>query len=327
MSRGHLKLFSNRSGNYFAEKLSKELDTPISKLETIIFADGERKVEIKDSVRGCDTYIVQSCFDPTSKRSIYDNFFELLITGDALKRSGASDLTAVLPYHPFTRQDKRSSREPLTARLAASLIETSGFGNVITAELHAEQIVGFYKDATIENLPGAGTIISSFKEAYPNLNGNLVVISPDAGGAKRAEYFARKLDVKAAQAFKKRFREEANEVEDIRIVGNVKDHNILVVDDMVDTGGSIAILVDKLREIGVDEIKVCCTHALLNGKALPRIKERGIEVIATDTIPRTDEFKKENSWYKEISIAPLFAKVIKNLNENKSVSELYEEYS
>ncbi len=325
MSRGRLKLFANRSGEQFAQKLSRELNIPLSAMTTTDFADGESKVTIKDTVRGCDVYLVQNCFDPTSERSVVENFFEMLQTGDALRRAGASKVTAILPFHPFLRQDKSSGREPLTARLATDLIRTSGFHNVISCELHAEQIVGFYKVTKIDNLPSSRFLISYYKQQHPELNGNLVVMAPDAGGAKRAEFYAKKLGARAAQAFKTRSVTEANVVEELKVAGLVRGYDVLIVDDMIDTGGSIAKLVHKLREKGVNNISVCCTHPLLNKEAGEKLKELGVIVIGTDTIPRTAEFKQQNPWYKEVSLAPLFAKAIYNMNYDKSFSELYYE--
>ncbi len=324
MSRGCLKLFANRSGEQFAQKLSKELNIPISQLQTLDFADGESKIIIKESVRGCDVYLIQSCFDPTSERNIYQNFFELLQAGDAFKRAGANKITAVLPYNPFARQDKSSGREPLTARLAADLISASGFDNVITADLHAKQIIGFYKNTKIDNLPASHIIAANFRLQNPEINGNLVCIAPDAGGAKRSEYYARKLQCRAAQAFKMRSDVEANNVEKLKVAGLVEGYNVLVVDDMIDTAGSLTKLVDELRKKEANNIFVCCTHALLNGPAIERLNSMGIKIIATDTIPRTEEFKQENPWYTEISLAPLFAKAIYNINKDQSVSDLYE---
>lgn len=325
MSRGKLKLFANLSGEQFAQKLSMELDYPISPLKTKEFADGELNISIGETVRGCDVYLVQSCFDPNTNRGVYRNFFELLQTGDALKRSGAHKLTAILPYHPFARQDKSAGREPLTARLVADLIHTAGFDNIITADLHAKQIVGFYKGTMIDNLPASTVLIDYFRTQYPKINGDLVVISPDTGGAKRAEFYARELHCRAAQAFKMRSRDTVNEIEKLKVAGLVEGHNILVVDDMVDTAGSIDELVSKLKEKECEKIVVCCTHALLNGKALNRIRTSKVEIIATDTISRTVEFMEENPWYKEVSLAPLFAKAISHINKDQSVSELYED--
>lgn len=325
MSRGCLKLFANRSGEQFAEKLSRELNVPISEMKTLDFADGESKIILKESVRGCDAYLTQNCFDPTSGRSIYKNFFELLQAGDALRRAGANKVTALLPYHPFARQDKSTGREPLTARLAADLMTVAGFDNVICSDLHAKQIVGFYKKTKIDNLPASNILSSHFREKFPEINGNLVVMAPDAGGAPRAEFYARRLQCRAAQAFKLRSNYEANYVEKLKVAGLVKGHNVLIVDDMIDTGGSIVKLVKELKEKEVNKILICCTHALLNKDAVEHLNSLGADVIATDTIPRQEEFGQQYPWYKEISLAPLFAKAVFNLNQDKSVSELYED--
>ena len=325
MSRGRIKLFANRSGMHFAEKLSRELNINLSQMGTLDFANGESKILLKDSARGCDVYIIQSCFDPTSSRNIYQNFFELLQAGDAMRRSGANKITAVLPEIPFSRQDKSTGREPLTARLAADMIEASGFDNVITSDLHAKQIVGFYEKAKIDNLPASHVLASMFRELYPEVNGDLVCISPDVGGAARAEYYARRLECRAAQAFKMRSTKIANEVETLKVAGLVRGHNILIVDDMVDTAGSIVKLHEKLTEKDVTKVMICCTHALLNGPAIERLNSIGCDLITTDTIPRDENFKKENPWYKEISLAPLFAKAIYNINHDQSVSDLYED--
>ena len=322
MSRGKLKLFANRSGGQFADKISKRLRIKVSPLKTIDFADGETKVIIEDSVRGCDVYLVQCCFDPNSNRNVYQNFFELLQTGDALKRAGASKITAILPYHPFSRQDKSNGREPLTARLAVDLIETSGFDNVITSDLHAPQMVGFYKKTKIDNLPASEYLIKEFKKVYTSKN-NLVVMAPDAGGAKRAELYAINLNARAAQAFKIRSNSEANKIEQLKVAGLVEGYNVLIIDDMIDTAGSLKSLVEKLKTKNVKTIYACCTHALLNKNAISLINELGINLVASDTIPRNGEFKLNNKWYKEVSLAELFAKAINHLNNDKSVSELY----
>ncbi len=323
MSRGQIKLFSNRSGEQFAKKISKELDIPLSPLETMEFADGETKTSIRDTVRGCDVYLVQSCFDPTSERNVYQNFFELLQAGDALKRAGANKLTAVLPYLPFSRQDKSTGREPLTARLVADMVETTGFDNLICADLHARQIEGFYKHTTIDNLPSTPELLAFIKENYRHLLENLVVVSPDAGGARRAEVFARELRVRAAQSFKVRSNDKANYVEKIKVSGLITDKNVLIPDDIIDTAGTIEKLFVYLRKHKTREAILCTTHALLNGSALERIISTGADLITTDTIPRTPEFKAANPWYHEISLSRLFAEAIYRINKDQSISELY----
>lgn len=322
MSRGQLKLFSNRSGERFAKKVAKELRVDVSPMRTVDFADSETKICLDDSVRGCDVYVVQNCFDPTSKRSVRENFFEMLQAGDAFKMAGASKATAIMPYHPFSRQDKSTGRECLTASLAARLIEASGFDNVICSDLHSAQMIGFYRDAKIDNLPASDYLIAKFRELYGDLE-RLVVIAPDAGGAKRAELYAKKLHARPAQAFKIRSSDEANKVEELKVAGLVEDYNLLVVDDMIDTAGSLKKLVEKLKDKRVKHIYVCCTHPLLNGKATFILRELELEILTADTIPRTERFLRANPWYKEVSLAPLFARAVHNINNDQSVSELY----
>lgn len=197
MTRGKLKLFSNFSGNIFANRLVKELkrlnpDIKKSKITTINFADGESKQVIEETVRGADVYLVQNCLDRYSKNSINDNFFEMCQAVYALKGAGASKVTSVMPYHPYLRQDKTSGREPITARLAINFIESSGFDNVISAELHADQIEGFYDKVKIDNLRASNFLIEYLKNSLKDDPENTVVISPDSGGAPRAEHYAKK---------------------------------------------------------------------------------------------------------------------------------------
>jgi len=330
-TRGRLKLFANRSGEQFARKVSTSLsermqtDVPISHMLTLDFADGESKVIVEESVRGCDVYVVQSCSDPTSSRGVYKNFFELLQAADALRGAGANTVTAVMPYHPFERQDKSSGREPITGKLAATMIMAAGFNNVLCADLHAPQMEGFYDNrvTVIDNLPATSTLLEYVTQNYPTMMDNLVVIAPDAGGAKRSEKVAEKLGARAAQAFKMRDDYTPNTPTSLRVAGLVGGKNILIMDDMVDTAGSVDELVRKLREKEVASTLICCTHALLNGKAIERLAAMGTPLVATDTIPRNPEFLSENPWYHEVSLAPLFAEAIYRINHGLSISELY----
>ena len=323
-TRGCIKLFANRSGEQFAQKISNELKLPLSKMTTKDFADTESKPTIEDSVRGCDVYLVQSCFDPNSDRSVQDNFFEFLAAGDALVNAGCDKLTGILPYHPFERQDKIEGREPATARLAIQCIEAARFDNIITTDLHSKQIESFYRTTKIDNLPADKYLINELRCNYQNFFADKIkTIGPDANAAKIAEKYAIALGIKAAQAFKMRDLDSPNKVASLKIAGLVDERNILVVDDMIDTAGTLEKLVLKLMEIGSEEIIGCFTHALLNPPAIGIIEKYNIEVIATDTIPRTEEWKRNHIWYKEVSIAPLHSKAIKNLNQNKSISNLY----
>jgi ribose-phosphate pyrophosphokinase len=329
MLRGKLKVFANRSGRQFAEKISNELNKPLSPLKTVDFADGETKIILeseKGSVRGCDTYVIQNCFDPTSNRNVYQNFFELLQTGDAIKRAGANKLTAVMPYHPFSRQDKSTGRESLTARLVADLIETAGFDNIICSDLHAPQIEGFYKNTVIDNFPATYILLEYIKNNFKKDIEKLVVIPPDTGGSKRAEKYASELKARPAQSFKVRSNGRANHIEKLKLAGKVTGYNVLVVDDMIDTAGSIEKLFESLRIKNINNSIICCTHSLLNGSALERIVTTNSDLVTTDSIPRTQEFQKQHKWYHEVSLAPLYAEAIRRLNNNESLSELYNNY-
>jgi ribose-phosphate pyrophosphokinase len=255
---------------------------------------------------------------------VRENFFELLQAGDAFKMAGASKVTAIMPYHPFSRQDKSTGRECLTASMAARIIESSGFDNVICSDLHSAQMIGFYRGTKIDNLPSSEYLISKFKK-HDHKSERLVVMAPDAGGAKRAELYAKELGARPAQAFKIRSSDKANTIEELKVAGLVEGCNLLIVDDMIDTAGSLKKVVEKLRGKNVNEVYVCCAHALLNGSAIQIIKELGVDILTTDSIPRTKEFKAENPWYKEVSLAPLFAKAIHNINNDESVSGLYHE--
>jgi ribose-phosphate pyrophosphokinase len=332
MARGKLKLFSNRSGYDFTNRLVNELNklSPESrysvergKITNIDFADGESKQIVEETVRGVDAYLVQNCLDKYSKRSIQDNFFEMCQTAYALKGAGASNVTGVMPYHPFLRQDKSKGREPITARLAINWIESSGFDNIITSDMHADQIVGFYDNVKVDNLRASNVLIEYLSNSMKDDPKNTVIIAPDAGGAPRSESFAKHLGCRAAQSFKMRSNRKANHIDVLKIAGRVKDKNIIIVDDMIDTGGSIDKLVKELRRKKAKDITVCCTHSIFSNPAVDRLSKLEVEVIGTDTIPHNRNFKKENKWYTDISLAPLFAKAIYNINNDFSVSDLY----
>ena len=327
MGRGQLRIFANRSGEYFAKAVIKELNTNVDNkivlgnIKTVDFADGEIKPMIKETVRGADVYLVQNCFDPKSTRSVHDNFFEMCSTVDALKRAGARHITLVIPYHPFLRQDHQKRREPITARLATDFITISGVGAVITIEMHQAQIEGFYKKTKADDLKTAKLLCEYIKENY-NIK-DTVVLAPDAGAAKKAEEFARILNLDIAQGFKIRCNDQANFVEKLEIVGNVKGKNVIVPDDMIDTAGTCLKIYNKLKELGANKISFCCTHALLNNPAMERLSKTDSEVITTDSIWHGEKFYEENKKIKLVSLAKLYAKVISNFNKDKSVSELY----
>ncbi len=328
MGRGRLIVFANRSGEYFANKLINELNKlrpeenlESGKIETMNFSNEESKVTIKETVRGADVYLVQSCYDPLSTRSINDNFFEMCCTIDALKRAGARYVTLVMPFHPYLRQDKMSEREPITARLAVEFIKVAGADAVITADMHTKQIEGFYHKVTSDNLTSQILFCKYIKER--NQLESYVVLAPDAGATRTADEFAEMLKLDRVQVSKHRNYSIPNCVDEITLVGSVKNKNVLIFDDMIDTAGTIKKIIDEIKSKGAQKITICATHGLLTGPAIERLKDIDGEIIITDTIYRGPNFTKENPEYKIISIAPIFANAIDNLNKDSSVSKVY----
>jgi len=327
MGRGRLLIFANRSGEYFANEVIKQINNiskekiELGKLKTIDFANGESKPMLKESVRGADVYLVQCCFDPQTKRSIHDNFFEMCTTVDALTRAGARNITLIMPHHPFLRQDHQVRREPITARLATDFITISGADSVITTDMHKKQLEGFYKKTKIDNLQTIKLISNYIKDEF-NLK-NTIILAPDSGAAKKAEDFAEYLNLGIAQGFKERSNEEANVITKLKIIGEIKDKNVIIPDDMIDTAGTCLRIYERLKELGAKKIMFCCTHALLNDPAMKRIKQMNAEIICTDSIWHGKEFYEQNKNIRVVSLAELYAKVIYSINKDISVSSLY----
>ncbi len=369
MARGELALFTCESGEKFAELLPNEIDkikfeaatkllqessnfigniilpqkTKVDKIKTTRFADGEIKTELGSSVRGKDVFLVQSLIGSDVNRvtsccseydcGIHTRLIETLFAIDAIKGAGAAYVNVVIPYLAYGRQDKRKGRESRSAKVIASLFDAIEPKNIrttlITMDLHAGQIESFYDNVKVENLKPASILIDFFKKNHKESLENLVVVSPDAGGAARAEYYAKKLQTENALMSKKRSYVEANLVEEIYLLGSVKDKNVLIVDDMIDTAGSLEKAVYKLRENGALDILAACSHPLFSCPAVERLGNlyvKGIlkEVVGTDSIIYGDSFKEKNKWFKQVSIAPLVAKVIYNINNNLSVSSLFD---
>lgn len=353
MQRAELALFTCKPGQGFAEKLPKELDkirfesqgpiwnnnfddflnklgTKLNLVETTEFADGEIKTELESSVRGKDVFLVQSIIE---KSDLHKRIFETLFTLDAIKGAGASNVNIIVPYLPYNRQDKRRGRESLSAKVLAGLFDSIEPKNIrttlITMDLHADQIVGYYNSTKVENLKPGSTLINYLKENHKDILENLVVVSPDAGGAPRAEFYSKRLETDMAQMSKRRSYVRANLVEEVRLLGNVEDKNVLIVDDMIDTAGSLVKAVDKLKENGALDIYAICAHPLFSYPATIRIGDlysKGLlkGVITTDSIMYSGEFLEQNTWFKQVSIAPLVARVIYNINNNLSVSSLFD---
>ncbi len=307
--RGY-KIFAGTASESFALEISKYLDVPLSGANISRFSDGEIGCQISESVRGRDVFIVQSTGAPSN-----DNLMELLIMTDALRRSSAKSINAVIPYFGYARQDRKAApRVPITAKLVANLIQTAGIDRVITMDLHAGQIQGFF-DIPVDNLYGAILFINHIKSK--NLE-DLVVASPDIGGVARARYFASRLGVDMAIVDKRR--EKANVAEVMNIIGDVQGKNVVLVDDMIDTAGTIVKGAAALKEHGAKRVIACCTHPVLSGPAYERICNGELdELIVSDTLPLRESCDK----ITVLPAAPVFAEVIRRVYHNESVNSLF----
>lgn len=305
------KIFSGSAHWEFSIEIAKHLGTSLSKATINRFSDGEINVQIGESVRGKDIFIVQPTCAPTN-----DNLMELLIMTDALKRSGANSINAVIPYFGYARQDRKAApRVPITAKLVANLIEQSGIDRVITMDLHAGQIQGFF-DIPVDNLYGSIIFQDYLREKS---FANPIIASPDIGGVARARYFADRMGMDLVIVDKKR--EKANESEVMNIIGDVSGKDVILIDDMIDTAGTMCKAADVLKSKGANSVIALGTHPVLSGPALERISKSSLdEVIMTNSIPIKDKHPK----IKILSIAPLFAEVIRRIYHNESVNSLFD---
>ncbi|HEX16205.1 MAG TPA: ribose-phosphate pyrophosphokinase [Deltaproteobacteria bacterium] len=308
-----LKIFSGNSNPALAEKICAYLKVPIGKAEVKTFSDGEVSVEIDESVRGADVFVIQSTCPPVN-----NNLMELLIMIDALRRASAERISAVIPYYGYARQDRKvAPRHPISAKLVANLITVAGTDRVLTMDLHAGQIQGFF-DIPVDNLFATPVLLDYLRSRYMD---DLVIVSPDAGGVERARAFAKRLDASLAIIDKRR--ERANVSQVMNIVGEVRGKVTVILDDMVDTAGTLTQAAFALKEHGAKAIYACCTHPVLSGKAVERIEESPIEeLIVTDTIPLSQQ-AQECEKIKVLSVAELFAEAIKRIHLNQSVSSLF----
>ncbi len=307
--RGY-KIFSGSACTEFAAEVCRTLDVPLSKASVKRFSDGEINVQISESVRGRDVFIIQSTGAPSN-----DNLMELLIMTDALRRSSANSITAVVPYFGYARQDRKAApRVPITAKLVADMFETAGIDRVVTIDLHAGQIQGFF-DIPVDNLYGA--IIFQEYIASKNLP-NPVIASPDIGGVARARYFAEKLGLEMVIVDKRR--EKANESEVMNIIGDVTGKVVIMIDDMVDTAGTMVKAAAALKKRGAASVMACATHGVLSGKAFENINNGELdELVISNTLTLNGQSDK----IKVLSVAPLFAEVIRRVYHNESVNSLF----
>jgi ribose-phosphate pyrophosphokinase len=311
---GELKVFSGNANRPLAEKVCDYLGISLGNAEVKTFSDGEISVEINENVRGKDVFIIQPTCPPVN-----DNLMELLIMIDAARRASAGRITAVIPYYGYARQDRKvAPRQPISAKLVANLITVAGASRVLTMDLHAGQIQGFF-DIPVDNLFARPVLLHYLKEHFKD---DLVIVSPDAGGVERARAFAKRLDASLAIIDKRR--ERANVAEVMNIIGDVKGKTAVIVDDMVDTGGTLTKAASALLDKGASAVYACCTHPVLSGNAVQRIAESPLkELIVTDTIPLSEEARK-CSKIKVLSVGKLFGEAVRRIHLNESVSVLFE---
>jgi ribose-phosphate pyrophosphokinase len=310
---GGIKVFSGNSNRALTDEICNFLSCDPGSATAERFSDGEFNFQITENVRGADVFIVQPTCPPTDA-----HLMELLVMLDAFRRSSAERVTAVIPYYGYARSDKKDRpRVSIAAKLVSNLIATAGADRVLTMDLHAAQIQGFF-DIPVDHLYAAPVFIGHYQS---NPMPNLTVVAPDTGGAERARAYAKRLNADLALCDKRR--EKANVAEVMNVVGDVSGRNCLIVDDMCDTGGSLVKVARALRDEGADRIHACFTHPVLSGKACEQLKGSEIEqVVTTNTIPlRDDACRLEN--IKVLSIAPLLAKAIKSIHEETSVSSLF----
>ena len=313
-----LRIFTGNANPTLAANIAAELDTPLGEISVKQFSDGEIFVKIEESARGQDIFIVQPTCYPVN-----DNLMELLIMIDAFRRASARRITVVLPYYGYARQDKKiKPREPVTARLVANLITQAGASRVLCLDLHAGQIQGFF-DLPVDHLY-AGPLIAEHLKAEGLYDGNTVVVSPDVGGVARARALAEHLKTSIAIIAKRR--PQPNQVEIMELIGNVSGKVCIMIDDMIDTGGSIVQGAEALMDRGATAVHACCTHGILSGTAISRVDCSPLRsLVVTDTIPLPEA--KRHPKIKVLSVAPLLADAIFRIHEDNSVSELFSHYA
>jgi len=301
------KIFAGNATRELAEKIAKNLGTSLGNVEIFRFSDGEFQPSFEETVRGEDVFIVQSTFPPT------ENLFEVLQMVDAAKRASANNITAVIPYFGFARQDRKDRpRVSIGAKLVANLLSAAGVNRVMTMDLHADQIQGFF-EVPVDHLY-ASTIFLPYIQSL-NLP-DLVMAAPDTGGTKRANSYAKYLDCDLAICYKQR--EKANEVASMTVIGNVKGKDVVIVDDMIDTAGTLTKAAQMMIEHGAKSVRAVCTHAVLSGPAHDRIENSVLtELIVTDTIP----LARTNSKIKVLTVADLFSTVIDSVLNHESISK------
>jgi len=306
------KIFAGNSNLELADEIASIMGKPLGKAVVSTFSDGEISVNVQETVRGRDIFIIQSTSAPVN-----NNLMELLILIDAMKRASAGRINAVVPYYGYARQDRKAkARDPITAKLVADLISAAGADRVVTMDLHAAQIQGYF-DIPVDHLFGIPVLVKHFKKRKLS---DLIIVSPDHGSVTRARHMAEPLNVPIAIIDKRR--QKANESEIMHVIGDIEDKVCILVDDIIDTSGTIANAANKLVEFGAKEVYACATHGVLSGAAIQRIKDSAIkEMVLLNTIPIDRE--KLNGKIRVLSVAPIFAEAMINIHNNDSVSKMF----
>lgn len=315
--KDHIKIFAGSSCPKLAKAIADKLKLPLGEIEVGKFSDGETAVHVGESVRGCDVFVVQSTSTPVN-----DNLMELLVMIDALRRASAGRITAVMPYFGYARQDRKArARDPITAKLVADLITTAGADRVLTMDLHANQIQGFF-DIPVDHLLGMPVLANEILRDKKLVGGDdLVVVSPDVGSVGRARALAHKLNAPLAIVDKRR--PKPNVMEVMNVIGDIKGKRCLIIDDMIDTAGTICQGAQALVDCGATEVHACCTHAVLSGPALERLDKSVLKsLIMLDTIER--DAIEITPVTETISVATIFAAAIESIYSDLPVSRLYE---
>jgi ribose-phosphate pyrophosphokinase len=304
-----VKIFSGTATNYLAEKIAAAYGKPLGKMTLQRFSDGEMSPFMEESVRGCDVFLVQSTFPPA------DNLMELLLLMDAARRASASYVTVVLPYFGYARQDRKDKpRVAIAAKLVANLLSAAGADRLMTCDLHAGQIQGFF-DVPVDHLDGSAIFVPYLQNTKLE---NLVFAAPDVGGVGRARNFAKIFQAEMVVCDK--HRQRANEIASMQIIGNVEDANVVLIDDIIDTGGTMCRAAEVIMEKGARSVRAFCTHPLMSGKAYENIEASVLEeLVVTDTIP----MRRESPKVKVLSVAHLFATAIRRVHDHESISSLF----
>ena len=313
-----IKIFSGSSNKALAEAICREIGIPLGNSEVGTFSDGECFASFYETVRGSDVFVIQSTNNPVN-----NNLMEMLVMIDALKRASAGRITAVIPYFGYARQDRKTKpRDPITAKLVANMITTAGADRVLTMDLHAAQIQGFF-DIPVDNLLGSPVFVDYFLRKYAAVHEDTMVVSPDVGSVARARAFAHKLDMPMAIVDKRR--QKANSSEVMNIIGDVRGKHVILLDDMVDTGGSLCHAAKALVEIGgAKTVTACASHGVLSGPAYQRINDSCLdEVVFLDTIQPRDDVNEICPKIKYLSVAHMFSDAIERVYEGHSVSKLF----